>query len=157
GQELGEVHHHVGEAGLTGTEHLAGAGYHDVAANHQLGRAGGNPDGVDVLRPLSDAHVAVDRAALLGEAGHVDDAYALALEVRRHAEHAADGDDAGAADAGDDDVVGEVDLRQARIGQYWNGSLGRATLAHGELGAMHGDERGAEAFDAGEVFIAARL
>ena len=66
---------------------------------------------------VGDADVAVDRAALLREAGHVDDADALALEMRRHAEHAADGDDAGAADAGDDDAVGLADLRQRRLGQ----------------------------------------
>ena len=66
---------------------------------------------------LGDAHVAVDRAALLREAGHVEHADALAFEMRRHAENAADGDDAGAADAGDDDVVGLADRRQLRLGQ----------------------------------------
>ena len=45
---------------------------------------------------------------------------ALALEMRRHAENAADGDDAGAADAGDDDVVG---LRRSR-GSFGSGSAG---------------------------------
>ncbi len=72
---------------------------------------------MDVLRLVGDADVAVDRAALLREAGHVDDADALAFEMRRHAEHAADGDDAGAADAGDDDAVRLADRRQHRIGQ----------------------------------------
>jgi hypothetical protein len=61
--------------------------------------------------------VAVDRAALLREAGLIDDADALAFEVRRHAEHAADGDDAGAADAGDDDRIGLRDRRLRRLGQ----------------------------------------
>ena len=49
-----------------------------------------------------DAHMGEHRAALLGEAGHVDHAAALAFEMRGHAEHGADGDDAGAADAVDD-------------------------------------------------------
>ena len=40
---------------------------------------------------------------------------ALAFEMRRHAEQRADRDDAGAADAGDDDVVGLVDARQRRL------------------------------------------
>ena len=73
--------------------------------------AGRDADGVDVLGRSGDADVAVHRAALLREAGHVDDADALAFEMRRHAEDAADGDDAGAADAGDDDRVG---LRRSR-------------------------------------------
>ena len=38
--------------------------------------------------------------------GHVDDADALAFEMGGHAEDGADGDDAGAADAGDDHPVG---------------------------------------------------
>ena len=98
-------------------QHLLVAGDHDVAAEHEIGAAGRDADGVDVLRPLGDAHVAVDRAALLREPRHVDDADALAFEMRRHAEDAADGDDAGAADAGDDDVVGLSDRRQLRLRQ----------------------------------------
>ena len=97
---------HRGLAVLHGGQHLLVAGDHDVAAEHEIGAAGRDPDGVDVFRPLGDAHVAVDRAALLGEARHVEHADALALEMRRHAEDAADGDDTGAADAGDDDVIG---------------------------------------------------
>ncbi len=42
--------------------------------------------------------MAVDRAALLGEAGHVDHAAGLVLQMRRHAEDGTDGDDARAAD-----------------------------------------------------------
>ena len=38
--------------------------------------------------------------------------HALALDMRGHAEQRADGDDAGAADAGDQDVVGAVERRQ---------------------------------------------
>ena len=73
-------------AGLHGAEHLLVADHDDVAAEHQIGAAGGDADGVDVLRRLGDADMAVDRAALLREAGHVDDADALAFEMRRHAE-----------------------------------------------------------------------
>jgi len=38
------------------------------------------------------------RAALLGEARHVDHAHTLVLEMRRHADDRADRHDAGAAD-----------------------------------------------------------
>ena len=116
-QELGGVDDHRGLAGLHRRQHLLVAGDDDVAAEHEVGAARRDADGVDVLGTLGDPHVAVDRAALLREAGHVDDADALAFEMRRHAEDAADGDDAGAADAGDDDVVGLAELRQLRLGQ----------------------------------------
>ena len=43
--------------------------------------------------------------------------HALAFEVRRHAEQRADGDDAGAADAGDEDAVRLVAARQRRLRQ----------------------------------------
>ena len=101
----------------------------DVAAEHQVGAAGGDADGVDVVRRIGDADVAVDRAALLREAGHVDDAGALAFEMRGHAEDGADGDDAGAADAGDDDAVGMIG-RAAGCGSGSAGqSAGSATLS----------------------------
>ena len=156
-QEFRRVDDHRG-AGLHRRQHLLVAGHHDVAAEHQVGAAGRDADGVDVLGPLGDPHVAVDRAALLGEAGHVDDADALALEMRRHAENAADGDDAGAADAGDDDVVGLAELRMRGLRQRHRppGPAGDA-LALLQLRAVHGDEGRAEALHAGEVLVAGRL
>src|SRR5262249_46588870 len=115
----------------------------------------GKADGVDSLRALGNAHVAEDRASLLRDAGHVDYSYALALEMGRHAEDAADRDDAGAADPGDDDVVGFFDdrrLRQRRK-RVRTGDTG-ATL---ELGAVHGHEGRPEALHAGKVLVAIRL
>ena len=103
--------------GSTAASTLLVARHHDVAAEHQIGAVRGDADGVDVLGLLGDADVAVHRAALLREAGHVEHADALAFEMRRHAEDRADGDDAGAADAGDDDAVGLPDRRQRRLGQ----------------------------------------
>ncbi len=103
--------------GSTAAEHLLVAGHHDVAAEHEIGTARGDADGMDVLGPVRNADVACHRAALLGEPGHVDDADRLAFEMRRHAEDGPDGDDAGAADAGDDDAVGLVDRRQRGLGQ----------------------------------------
>ena len=119
GQHLGDVDDHPGAAGRHRGQHLLVAGDHDVAAEHQVGGARGDADGVDVLRALGDAHMALHRAALLREAGHVEHADALAFEMRRHADQRADGDHAGAADAGDDDVVGEAHRRprHRRLGQ----------------------------------------
>ena len=70
----------------------------------------------------------------------------------------ADGDDAGAADAGDDDAVRMVE-RAAASG---SGSAGqsrglRDAFALLQLGAVHGDEGRAEALHAGIVLVAARL
>ena len=76
-----------------------------------------------------EADVAEHRAALLREARHVEHADAAAFQMRRHAENAADGDDAGAADAGDDDVVGLVDRRQLRIRQLRQFMIGGDTSA----------------------------
>ena len=45
------------------------------------------------------------------------DGAALALQMRGHAQQRADGDDAGAADAGDEDAVGLVERRQRRLRQ----------------------------------------
>ena len=86
-------------AGLDLREGVDAARHDEVAAEQQAGAPGGDAHGVDVLGPSGDADVAVDRAALLREAGHVEDRAALAFEMRGHAEQGADGDDAGAADA----------------------------------------------------------
>ena len=104
-QELGRVDDEAGGAAAHGGEHLLGAGDHEVASENEIGIARRDPDRVDVLLALREAHMAVDRAALLGEAGHVDHAATLVLEMGRHAENRADGDDARAADAGHDDRV----------------------------------------------------
>src|SRR5439155_17314767 len=138
-------------------QHLLVAGHHDVAAQHQLGTVGRDADGVDVFGLLRDAQVAVDGAALLRETGLIDDADALAFEVRGHAENPADGHDAGTADAGDDDVVGAVDRRQRRLRQAALLGARGNTRALLRLGAVHGDEGGTKTFDAGEILIAARL
>src|SRR5689334_2555490 len=112
---------------------------------------------MDVLGPLGDPHVAVDRATLLREAGHVNDADALALEMRRHAENAADGDNAGAADAGDDDVVGPAELGMRGLRQRYDLLVLGDALALFQLRAVHRNEGRAEALHAGEVLVAGRL
>ena len=59
----------------------------------------GDADRVNAARLRRDLHVAEHGAALLRHACHVDEAAALALDMRGHAEYRADGDDARAADA----------------------------------------------------------
>ena len=65
-----------------------------------------------------------------------------AVEMGGHADEGADGDDAGAADAGDEDVVGVVERREDGVGDGEFGCGGAGALA--ELAAVDGDEAGAE-------------
>ncbi len=138
-------------------EHLLGADHDDIAAEHQIGALRRDTDGVNVIGGIGDADVAVNRAALLRETRHVDDADTLAFEMRRHAEDGADRHDAGAADAGDDNAIGMVGQRNVGLGQ--RRPVRRRFDAFGllELRAVHGDERRAEALQARIILVAARL
>ena len=74
----------------------------------------------------------VHRAALLREARHFHHARAFAVDVGRLRQNRADGDNAGAADAGDDDVERAVDrgnCRRWQVGQDQFG--GRFFTYHG--------------------------
>ena len=133
--------------------------HHQVAADHRIRLAGRDPDRVDVLRPLGDADMAHHRAVLLRDAGMVEGRDALALDMGGHGDQGADGDDAGAADAGHQDAVGLATVRNGRIGDRLVRQVRRA---HGRRrpprrGAVHGHEARAEALDAGEILVAVRL
>ena len=108
----------AGEARLHLGQRVAAGGDHHVAADHQMrtprrdARRRGCRSGALAMRMWLR-----DRAALLRQAGHVEHRDALALEMRRHAEDRADGHDAGAADAGDQDAVGLVEAGQGGLRQ----------------------------------------
>src|SRR5262249_24123517 len=81
-----------------------------------------------------------------------------ALDMRRRAEDLRDGDDAGSTNASDDDPEGAVDRRKLRLRQRRQfAGLGRHPRAALQLGAVHGHEGRAEAFDAAKILVAARL
>src|SRR6185503_4675812 len=106
----------------------------------------------------SNLHMRHHRAVLLGEARHVEDAGALALEVRRHADDLADRDDARAADAGDEDAVRAFQLRKIgffHCGIFFVGCGARFALL--QPAALDGDEARAEALEAGVVLVARGL
>ena len=133
---------------------------HDhVAAEHQIGLTGGNTHGVDVFRILRDAQMAGDRATLLRKAGLVEHGAALAFQMSGHANQRADGDDAGAADAGDEDVPGALEVRGKP--RHWQAveidCAGSDLPGLLQPAAVHGDEAGAETFDAGIILVAAGL
>ena len=106
---------------------------------------------------IGDADVAVDRPALLREPRHIDDADALAFKMRGHAEDSADGDNAGAADAGYDDAVGMIDQRHRRRRQSRPVIRFGRPLACLQPRPVHGDKRRAEPVQAGVILVAARL
>ena len=123
-REIGRRHLVVGEhhrrvVGLDGLEHLVGGRHDQIAAEHEVGARDARADRMDVVRRLGNAHVAGNRAALLREPRHVDRAEALALEVRRLAEHGRQRHHAGAAHA----------RHQHGVGCSIDGSFGSGRLA----------------------------
>src|SRR5262249_48246365 len=135
---------------------VGGSGENEAAAEQESGGAGGNAKGMDVLGPLGKANRAEARATLLREARHVEDTYSPALEMGCHTEYAANGYDASAADAGDDDIIGLLDRGELRLRQL-RAEIGDHAASLFQLGTVDGDERGAESFYAGEILVTARL
>ena len=104
-----------------------GGGDHLVGGHHEIGGAGHDARTGDVGGVLGKPDMAEHRAALLREAGHVEDHAGLALDMGGHAEQRADRQHAGAADAADRDVVGPLQrgqrgrLRQiADVAEAWS-------------------------------------
>ena len=91
--------------------------------------AGGHADRADVLGPLCQTAMDMHRAAFLGEPRHFHHACALAIQLRRLCQQRADGHNTGAADAGDDDVMGAVNRWQFGHRQVGNGKLGGRVFA----------------------------
>ncbi|MNI03962.1 hypothetical protein D3C73_568750 [compost metagenome] len=132
--------------------------HHHVAAQHQIGFAGGNAHGVDILGATGDADVRGHRATLLRQAGLVEHRGALALKVTGHAQQGADGHHAGTANAGDQDVPGLLQgAAHHRCRQVVQQGGGIALAALARLSTVHGDEARAEAVDAGIVLVAVGL
>ena len=163
GDGLVRVDDGVRGAGLQPGQRIGAGGDDEVAAQQQVGAAGAEAHGMQRLGRGADADMADHRAALLRHAGLVEHGDALAFEVRRHAQDGADGDDAGAADAGDQHAVGLVaDRRQDGRGRQ---RRSRPSASAGLLSALplrsaaafDGDEARAEAVEAGEVLVAGRL
>ena len=91
-----------------------GGGHDLVGGDHEIGGAGDDARAGDVGGMFGKPDMAQDRAALLREAGHVEDHAGLALDMGGHAEQRTDGQHAGAADAADGDVIGPIQRRLRR-------------------------------------------
>ena len=134
-------------------------GDHDVAAEDEVGAARRDADGCEIIRLGRDADMAHDRAVLLREPCEVERRARQALDMGGHAEQRANGDDAGAADPGDEDVVGAIERgrgRQRQVGEQRR-RIGRGTIGLPQFAAVHGDKTRAKALDAGKVLVAVRL
>ena len=130
---------------------LMGVEYHDSVQKKPVWInywPGSGAVSVDTNYPVK-AYVADDRAALLGEDGKVKHGSAFALEVGGHGNQGADRHHAGAADAGDQQVIDR--RRQTGIGRGQRGQA-LAEIAVRRLGrglpqftAIDGNEAGTEA------------
>ena len=157
GGRLMAVDHRMGDLVVELGQGFLAGGDHQVAAEQQVGLAGGDAHGEDVILLGGDADMGHHRAELLRQAGLVEHAAALAFQVRGHAQQRADGGHATAADARQEDVPG---ARQARL-RGLRQRLEQRILAHrlrlAQAAAMHGDEARAEALDAGKILVAGVL
>ena len=152
-----KVQHHLGRGPVV-DRRLRGRGNDDIAANHRIRRPVINAHLMDRIRARPDPDKAKHRAELLREAGEIQHAGPLALQMRGHGDQRADRDHAGAAHACDQQVKGRIkagqfgtrDTRQQRV---------HVDLCLGFL-APHrpfkGDEAGAEPVQTREILVAAR-
>ena len=111
-------------------------------------------------RRLGYPHMAGDRAALLGEAGHIDGAEALAFQMRGLTEQGRNRHDARAAYAGHQHGVrwsSAGRLGSGRLASRWRRPCRRHAFWPTHLGAVHCHEARAEAVEAGEILVARRL
>ena len=145
-ERLGDTLLHLGEL-------LVPDAGQDVARQHQLRLARGNARGMQCFRRVGNANMRHHRTILLRQPGHVQHAAALAFEMGRHAEQGADGDHAGAPDAGDHDAIGiggrrERGLRQCRE------FTGFRFLGSAQAAAFHRDKARAKPVDARVILVA---
>ncbi len=100
-----------GAAGFAERDGFLGGRHHFVGGEHEIGGAGDDARTGDVGGVFGEPDMAQHCAALLREAGHVQNHAGLALDMGGHAEQRADRQHAGAADAADGDVIGPIQRR----------------------------------------------
>ena len=97
-----------GTAGFAERDGILGHRDHLIGRQYEIGGAGDDARTGDIGGVLGEPDMAQHRAALLRQAGHIEDHRGFALDMRGHAEQRADRQHAGAADAADRDVVGPI-------------------------------------------------
>ena len=136
--------------------------YDGVAANDQVCTGRADPRGANVARCVADEHVAPGAAAFLRQACRVLRNYALAFNVRGHAEQLPNGDDARAAHTSHHCTP---DFRLEQPGNHGLGQLAQRVRVQRvvclafflQLATLHRDKARTKAFDAGHVFVAGAL
>mmetsp|Transcript_29236 Transcript_29236/g.56592 ORF Transcript_29236/g.56592 Transcript_29236/m.56592 type:complete len:348 (+) Transcript_29236:2796-3839(+) len=129
--------------------------HHQIATNQRIAFARGHADRTDILGRVCQTAMDVDRPPLLGQPCHLHHAGPFAVDMRRLRHDGADGDNAGAANAGDDNVPGTFDRRQIRHRQIRQVQRRGCLLFH--LRPFECDEGRTEPFDAGKVLVATGL
>ena len=157
GHGLVVVDHRMGQGGPDLAQGFGTAGGDQIAAQKHVGAAGGNAGGVDPFGLFGDAHMGDHGAVLLRQPRHIQNRNAVAFHVGGHAQKGADGDHPGAADAGNGDAIGFRHAGKAGFGQAGFARIREAGVRAGllaQIPAVHGDEAGAEAVDAGKILVA---
>ena len=149
--------HHAG--GGVALQHAGLACHRQIGRQHQVGGADG--DTHDVQRGLirGDLHMRHHGAVLLGEAGEVQRLHRAAFQMRRHGQDRARGHDSAASDPGEQPAphggMRHHRVRQRRCEHLF--PILPARIGNRRRGrAGQGHEAGAEAFQAGQIDVAAR-
>ena len=131
---------------------------HEVAADQGIRRALVDPHLVQRIGRSCKPEEAQHRAEFLREAGEVEHRDAATFEMRGHRDQRADRDDAGAADPGDEEIIGRVECRELRRRQRGGARqrIDRARALGPSFPALDGDKARAEAVEAGEILVAGR-
>ncbi len=126
-----------------------------ITAQNRVRLAQGHPNGADVLGRIGQPQMNMHRTALLRQTGHFHHAGPFAVDMRGLRKDRADGDNAGAANAGDHHVVGAVNRGHGRFGQIRQIDLRGRGLFRG--GALQRHKGRAKAVDTTEILVAGRL
>ena len=149
------VQHDMRDAPAQRRQRVLRRRHHHVACQQQIRLAAADAQPVQLRLLRRQPDMAEHAAALLRHAHLVKHRHVPPVEMRGHAKQRADGDDAGAADAGDEDVVGMVKRGDDRF--LHGEKLGRIARTLAQLAAMHSHKTRAEPLDAGKILVAARL
>ena len=145
----------MGHRRITQRNRLFRPTHHAVRRQQQIRRAIGNARRSRRRSGGRQANMAHHRPALLRQPCHVQDQRCQALQMRRHAQNRADGQNAAAANPGHGDVPRALQRRQHRFGQERQVGQGGGMLD--QPGPAQRDKGRAEAFDAREILVAGRL
>ena len=158
GGHLGEVEN-GGRALSIGLHRRRRGRYHGIASDQRIRRCGSDPCLVQHAGAVRQPDKAHHGAEFLRQAGEIQQGCRGAVEMRRHRQHRPDCGDTGAADAGHQDVIGRVSLRQGRGGQcrHCRFDIGKPAFIcrGGAARPLDRHEAGAESVEAGEILVAA--